>query len=161
MKNLNIKNKCKKIRFRMRDAITRRLQFGWMDEHIASCPRCQKRINRIGNVDLALSLLKTQPHSRNLLANANTKATNVLKHSLRFAPKADKLRNYQPQPAWIQRNNSVIQSIINVAACVTVVSLMKIGVFSSMHTFQDESKGVLEGYYSQHLDSDEVSELLS
>ena len=161
MNDSHIKNKCKSIRLNIQNAIAVRFQFGWFDEHIDSCPRCQQRINRLGNVDIALSVLKTQPHSRNLLANANTKATNVLKHSLRYTSKADKLRVYKPQPNWVQRNSRVLQSIVNVAACVTVVVLIKIGVFSSIHTFQDESKGVLEGYYSQHLDSEEVREILS
>jgi hypothetical protein len=161
MMKLNIKNRCRQIRHRLADSLSRKLGFnaGWLQNHIADCPRCRQRIMRVGNVNLALSLLKTQPHSVDLLMNANTKAVNVLKHSLRNAPKAEKLRKVRPGPGWFQRYSKCAQSILNVAACVMVVLLLKIGTFSSMANLQKEGGDFVEEYYAKHLGQDYADEI--
>jgi hypothetical protein len=64
----------------------------WIQNHIATCPRCQRRLARLGKVELAITLLKSRPHGLDLLMRANTQAIGVLKHSLRATTKAEYLR---------------------------------------------------------------------
>lgn len=154
MINLNIKNKCRKIRHRLTSA-------PWLLSHIADCPRCQKRLARLARVDIALSLLKAQPHSLNLLMNANTKAIDVLKHSLRNAPKAARLRKSRPEPNWFQRTSKPAHSILNAAACILVVLLVKTGAYASMTNLQSEGKDFVEEYYAKHLGDDYADELFN
>ena len=85
---------------------------------------------------------------------ANTQAINVLKHSLREAPKAAKLKNIRPEPKWFQRYGRGTQALANTAACIAVVLLLKVGVFSSMDTFQKQGKKTVEQYYAKHLGPD-------
>jgi hypothetical protein len=154
MINLNIKNKCRKIKNRLNST-------HWLLSHIADCPKCQKRLARLARVDIALSLLKVQPHSLNLLMNANTKAINVLKHSLRNAPKAEKLRNIRPEPSWLLRTGKPVSPILKTAACITVIILLKTGMFESMAKLQSEGKSFVEEYYAKHLGDDYADELFS
>lgn len=149
-----IKNKCKKIRNRLTSA-------PWLISHIADCPRCQKRLARLARVDIALSLLKAQPHSLNLLMNANTKAIDVLKHSLRNAPKAARLRKSRPEPNWFQRTSKPVSSILNAAACIMVIVLLKTGMFESMANLQSQGKDFVEEYYAKHLGDDYADELFN
>ena len=147
-----IKSKCRKIRSRLTGA-------PWLISHIADCPRCQKRLARFAKVDVALSLLKAQPHSLNLLMNANTKAIDVLKHSLRNAPKAARLRESRPEPNWFQRTSKPAHSILNAAACILVILLVKTGAYASMTNLQSEGKDFVEEYYTKHLGDDLANEI--
>ncbi len=163
MIKLKIKNTCRQIRHRLLDALGRKLSFNaeWLGNHIANCPRCRQRIARLGKINLALSLLKAQPHSLNLLMNANTKAINVLKHSLRNTPKADKLRTARPEPNWFQRKSKLVHSILNVAACIMVVLLAKTGAYASMTNLQKEGGEFVEEYYAKHLGDDYADEIFN
>ena len=46
--------------------------------HIAACPRCQKRLAATGRVELALCFMRMQPHTMELLSQANTAALKYL-----------------------------------------------------------------------------------
>ena len=161
MKKLNIKNRCKQIRLRLGKALPALANSDWLQKHIANCPRCQARIAGLGKVHLVLSLLKSQPHSIDLLMNANSKAINVLKHGLRNSPKAAKLSNAYPHPSWLQRCAVYTQPLLNLAACIMIILLLKIGVFGSMETVQKESRGVVKQYYVKHLGQDYADEIFS
>jgi hypothetical protein len=154
-------NKCKQIRTWLHKAICRRFSFdaGWIQNHIANCPRCQSRLSAVGKVGLALSIIKSQPHKLDLLMRANTQAIGVLRHSLRQAPKAEKLKVRLPEPNLLERCGKCAHTSANVAAYIAVLLLMKIGVFSSTDKFQTEGKKAVEQYYASHIGKDLADEI--
>jgi hypothetical protein len=155
--------KCRRIRAWLYEAISSR--FGadadWVQNHIARCPRCQRRLALAGKVNLALSVVKSQPHKLDLLMRANTQAIGVLKHSLRQAPKARKLRAMLPKPKLLERWAKYRCSAANLAACIAVVFLMKIGVFSSMNEFQTQGQKVIRQYYTNQAGEDLADEIFA
>ena len=131
------------------------LNADWVQNHVARCPRCQRRLASVARVNLALSLLKAQPHSLDLLKRANAQAIGVLKHSLRDAPKAAVLRNIQPEPSLLERCGKYKSSLANIAACFAVLFLMKVGIFSFMSRFQSQGQKTLKNYYAANLGKDD------
>jgi len=156
-------SKCRQIRAHLHKAI--RSHFGpdadWVQNHIGNCPRCQRRFASIGKVNLALSLVKSQPHKLDLLMRANTQAIGVLKRSLREAPKANTLKNMQPEPSLLERCSVYKRSVANVAACITILFLMKIGVFSFMDKFQTEGQKVITQYYVNQVGEDLANDIFT
>jgi anti-sigma factor RsiW len=161
MASIKADNKCRRIRTWLNTAMSRRLgsEAGWLQSHVASCPRCRRRLASWGKVDLALSFIKAQPHRLDLLMRANAQAICVLKHSLREEPKAQELKRVLPQPKPLERYGGYGHSIGNLAACVTILILMKIGVFSSMDTFQTEGQKVIKQYYCRQIGQDLADEV--
>jgi hypothetical protein len=90
---------------------------------------------------------------------ANLQAINVLKHSLREAPKARELKVATPEPKLVERCGKYGYSTANLAACVAVLFLMKIGVFSSMDKFQTQGQRVMKQYYSSQVGDDLANEV--
>lgn len=152
----NKNNNCKKIRSWFHRIIENRvgLDTPWIHDHVANCPRCQRRLVAIGKVDLALSAVKSQPHSLDLLKRANAQAIDTLKHSLREAPKTDVLKQALPKPRLLEKLTACGSSLTNLAACVVVLCLMKVGVFSSMDSFQTQGDEFVRQYYTQRAGQD-------
>ncbi len=161
MKTINSNNRCKQIRTSLHRAIDSRfnLNADWVQNHIANCPRCQRRFAAIGKVHLALSAMNSQPHNLYLLMRANTQTINVLKHGLRQVPKAQKLKTILPEPKQLEKWSKYTRSIASVAACIAILVLMKIGIFSSMDKFQTKSQKVIKQYYAGHVGIDLADEL--
>lgn len=157
----NQNNKCKKIRSWLHRIIEDRvgLDTPWIHEHVVNCPRCQKRFIAIGKVNIALSALKSQPHSLDLLKRANAQAVGSLKHSLRQAPKADVLRDALPKPRLMEKLSACRYSLTNLAACVVVLCLMKAGVFSSMDGLQTQGHQMVRQYYTERAGEDLADEM--
>lgn len=149
-------NQCRRIRTWLYGAMERHLgaQAGWLQSHIAGCPRCRRRLVALGKVNLALSLMKARPHSLDLLMRANEQAIGVLKHSLRAEPKAAKLKTSLPEPKLVERCGRYGQSLGHLAACATILLLMKIGVFSSVDALQTEGQDVMKRYYARQVGPD-------
>lgn len=154
-------NQCRQARAWLHKAISRcfRLDAGWVQNHIANCPRCQRRFMNVGRVDLALSAVKSQPHKLDLLMRANTQAIGVLKHSLREAPKAEKLRAMLPEPRLLEACGKYMHSTANVAACIATLFLMRIGLFSSVDKFQTQGQEVVKQYYACQVGQDLADEV--
>lgn len=161
MKTKNTKPKCKSVRARLSDIINSYVGFNsnWLQNHIASCPRCQKRLADFGRVNLALSLIKSHPHRLDLWMRANTQTIGVLKHSLRNMPKAQKLKRIKPEPGFIEKSRKYRGSVVNAAACLVVLFLMKAGVFSSMNKFQTGGTNAMKTYYATHVGADIADEI--
>jgi hypothetical protein len=155
--------KCRRIRGWLHKAIISRFHVDadWVQNHIANCPRCNRRLVNVGKVNLALSAMKSQPHKLDLLMRANTQAIGVLKHSLREATKARKLRAKLPEPKLFEKCGKYAHSAANVAACITILLLMKIGVFSSMDKFQTQGQKAVEQYYASQVGEDLADEIFS
>jgi hypothetical protein len=163
MMGKKIQNKCKSIRGRLQRAIAARvnLDTGWLAEHIAACPRCQKRLGNYGRVDLAMTLLKSQPHTLNLLAKANTQTINVLKHSLREAPKAEVLKAAKPELSIFEKGRRRAQPILNAAACIMIIALSKAGIFTSIENSQKSGSIAARNYYAMHVGNEMADDIFS
>lgn len=163
MKSKNTNKKCRQIRSWLHKAISSRLGLDadWVQKHIANCSRCQRRIVSAGRVNLALSVMKSQPHKLDLLMRANAQAIGVLKHSLQRAPKACKLKTMLPKPKLLERWGKYAHPAANAAACIAILLLMKIGVFSSMDKFQTEGQKVVKQYYASHAGQEMADEIFT
>lgn len=161
MKTTDLNNNCSKIRAWIRKAISSQLSLesDWIQKHISNCRRCQRRMAHIGKVNLALSIMKSQPHSLDLLMRANRQAIGVLKHSLRHTPKAQKLKTYLPRPKLLERCGQYAHCVANVAACIAALLFMKAGVSSSVDKFQKEGQKVIKQYYASHVGKDLTDEI--
>ena len=153
--------KCRQIRARLYRFVSSSLGLdaSWVQNHIADCPRCRRRLAAVGKVEMALSLVKSQRHNLDLLMRANAQAVGVLRHSLRQAPKAEKLKKTLPEPTLPERLSKYKHSAANVAACFAILLLTKIGVFSSMEGLQTHSQEVLKQYYAGHIGQDLADEI--
>ena len=163
MKTKKINTPCRTIRARLYDAVTSRfgLNADWAQNHIANCPRCQRRLASAGRVNLAISIITSQPHNLDLLMRANAKTIKVLKHSLRYCPKAQKLKKILPEPKLFEKCGKYKHSLANAAACIAILLLMKTGVFSSMAKFQSESQKVVKQYYASQIGEELTDEIFS
>ncbi|MHC4148523.1 MAG: hypothetical protein ACYSR5_03455 [Planctomycetota bacterium] len=163
MKSSKSRRSCRNIRAWLYGAISRRIgpDAGWVQNHIANCKRCQKRIASAGKVNLALSLIKCQPHGLDLLMRANTQAIGVLGKSLRDVPKAQKLKATLPGPKLLERCSQYKHGLVNAAACIAILFLMKTGVFSSMDKVQTEGHEAVKHYYASHAGQELADEIFS
>jgi hypothetical protein len=157
------KNYCRKLKVLMLQLLADRFSIDrdWVQNHIANCPKCQQRIMRLGKVELAIALLKSQPHNLDLLMRANTQAIGVLKHSLRTATKAERLRSVRPEPGALERCSRYKHSFANAAACIAIAVLMNSSAFSSAKTFEDKSRKAVENYYVKQLGKEVAAEIFS
>lgn len=154
-------NACRRIRAWLYTAMNK--HFGseahWARNHIKHCPRCQRRLVSSGKVHLALSFMKAQPHGLDLLMRANEQAVSVLKHSLRQEPKARTLQERMPEPKPLEKYRKYGFSVGSLAACIAILILMKVGVFSSMDTVQNKGRRVIKQYYVRHVGQDLADEV--
>lgn len=130
-----------------------------LNDHVAECPRCQRRLARVNRVEVALMLIKAEPYQMGLLARANNKAINVLTHSLRFAPKSDLLREAKSDTHRIEKARPIIEKMLNVAACLFVVVMIKTGISHSLSDYQKQGEAVIHNYYARNLDSQMFDEM--
>ena len=160
---INKNNKCRRTRGWLSEAISRRFDpdAHWLQSHIANCPRCQSRFASYGKVNLAISAIKSQPHKLDLLMCANEQTIGVLKHSLRRAKKAGELKQIQPEPKFLEKYSRYTSSALNVAACMTILLLIKIGAFSSMNMFQSQGQKAIKIYYANRIGDDLADEIFS
>lgn len=154
-------NKCKQIRKWLYKTTSRYVgpEAKWVQKHVINCPRCQQRFASYSRVNLTLSLMKSQPHSLDLLTRANIRTVDVLKHSLRTAPKAQKLRIIKPESGFMIRWGRCACSAMSLTACIVIIMLMKIGIFSSMDKLQTQSQKAFNHYYANHVGQDIADEL--
>jgi hypothetical protein len=98
--------------------------------------------------------MKAQPHGLDLLTRANQQTIAVLNHSLREEPKAQKLKTKRPEPKPLEKYRRYGFSFGSLAACLAILILMKIGVFSSMDTVQVKGRRVMKQYYARNVGQD-------
>ncbi|HUW20399.1 MAG TPA: hypothetical protein VMW16_13965 [Sedimentisphaerales bacterium] len=137
------------------------LDAAWVQKHIADCPKCRQRLALLGRVNLALSMIKSQPHSLDLLMRANAQAIGVLRHSLRYSPKAHRLKAVRPEPKLWERCRKYTHSVANAAACIAIVILMKTGIFSYMNNVQTQGRNVVKHYYAAQVGQDMADDMFS
>jgi hypothetical protein len=103
--------------------------------------------------------MKTKTHRLDLLMHANAQAISVLKHCLRQAPRARQLRTILPEPKLLERYSKYGYSAAKLAACIAILLLMKISVFSSMDKFHTEAQKVIKQYYARQVCQDLADEI--
>lgn len=154
-------SRCRRIRRGLTGGLRRRLtpEAPWVQRHVANCPRCQKRLAALGQVDLALSFIKSQPHGRDLLTRANAAAVRMLDHSLRQAAQAKELEQARPEVRFLEWCGRYRTALTNVAACLAILFLTKAGIFSSFDKAQTRGEAVLKHYYAAQAGEDVAREI--
>jgi hypothetical protein len=161
MKTNNDKNRCRSVRKErcgVIHSIKMRL-FRHLDDHVSECPKCQKRLVMVNRVEVALMLVKSEPYEMGLLARANSKALDVLTHSLRFTPKSTHLRQVKSDPNYIEKAYPLLERVLNVAACLFVIIMIKTGVSNSLLDYKDQGESVIHNYYARNLDTQMFDEI--
>ena len=161
MKLFNDKNKCRSARNERCGAI-RSLKMRLLEclsDHVAECPRCQRRLAVVNRVELGLTLMNTQPLEIGLLSRANNQALGVLKHSLRYAPKSAFLRNAKSDTHRLEKIRPGLERALNAAACVFVVLMIKTGVSNSLLDYKEQGEAVIHNYYARNLDGQMFDEI--
>jgi len=163
MAGFGIKNSCGQIGEWLAEAVADRLDIttAWAQRHIVNCPRCRQQVLGNSRVSLAFLLIKTQPHKPDLLMQANRRAIGVLKRSLRELPKAEKLRHMSPQPALAVKLSKYTQSLGHAAACLLILLLLRMGIFSSLAKVDEQGKEFAKQYYARLTDADLLDDILS
>lgn len=123
----------------------------WVQRHIAGCPRCQRRFAHLGRVNLAFSLLKSQTQPLDLMPKANKATVQVLQKAIRETPQALTLKTALPNPTMVDHLRMARYHIANLAACITLLVLSKIGIFSTIKATQFQASKAVQHYYAQHL----------
>lgn len=130
-----------------------------LNDHVSNCPRCQQRLAIINRVEVAMMLLKMQPQDVGLLARANNKALGTLKHSLRDAPQSAALRTTQADQNRFEKIRPGLERVMNTAACLFVVLMIKTGISSSLIDYREQGETVIHNYYARNLDSQIFDEI--
>ena len=153
--------RCGRIRRRLLDSASHRLgpEAPCVQRHVASCPRCQKRLAALTKVDLALSAIKSQPHQLGLLMQANSAAVKMLNHPLRREAQERRLDEAKPEPCLMERCLGHRYAVANVAACVAILFLTKAGIFSSFDKARTEGQEVMKNYYTSQVGEDLAGEV--
>jgi len=161
MKTIRLNNLCRVLQQRkvgLFDSFRQHVQHRLI-EHMANCPRCRKRLGLASRLEIALAMIKSQPHHIDLLQRANTQTLAVFAHALRYAPKSQTLRISRPEPILAVKNRSLIDRLLNIAACLFVVLMMRSGIFHSLTSYKEQSEAVIHNYYARNLDSNMFNEI--
>jgi hypothetical protein len=159
--NHRIVKNCRSMRQRLLASLGQGIgpHAGWVQRHVANCPRCQKRLAAWGKVELALSIVKSEPHRLDLLSKANCCTVKMLKNSLREAPKARILEAARPEPSFLQYAGRYRYRITNVAACVAILVLTRSGLFASLNRATAGGEKFIKQYYATHAGNDIAEEV--
>lgn len=160
MKTTRLNNLCRHRQHKagLLDLLKQRL-LDRLNEHIAHCPRCRKRLGSASRVEIALAVTKSQPYPIDLLSRANAQALGVLKHQLRYAPKSQALRTSRLEPIWVVKNRPLLERLLNTAACLFIVLMMRSGILNSLTNYKEQGEAVIHSYYSRNLDSSIFNEI--
>ncbi len=154
-------NTCRKTREWFTAALCHHLgpDAPWVRNHALACPRCGKRLAALRNVELALSLVRSQPHSLDLLSRANAQTIRMLEHDLRDAPKARELERSQPEVSVFERFRQCRHQVVHVAACVAIALMARAGVFASLDKARTGGQKVVRQYYADQVGDDLAREV--
>ncbi|MBN2212467.1 MAG: hypothetical protein JW709_13805 [Sedimentisphaerales bacterium] len=133
---------------------------GRLARHVASCPRCQRRLARLNRVNLALELLRNQVCKLDLLMRANTQTIGVLQRGVRQTKRAEQLRHEKPRPSFYQRIAKCTGAVANAAACFLVLLLMRTGIYSSMEKAQETGQKGLHELYARNLGEETADDIV-
>lgn len=152
---------CRHVRRWYLVVLSRRLgpDAAWVQRHLAACPRCRRRVAGWRKVDLALSIVKSQPHHLDLLRQANASTLKMLTHTLRDASQAKELAGAQSEPSFLERSGSYRHWATHAAACFVILFLAKSGLFASFDRLSTGSENLVRQYYTSHAGDDLAGEM--
>lgn len=136
-----------------------RLESRWIQNHVAQCPRCQRRFAAQGKVSLGLQLARSQAHGPTLLSHANKQVLKMLQRGVRQSPEAVQLQSAYPHPRVWERLGAYRGALRQMAACIALMALGKIGLLGSMQQAQDRTEDAMRTYYTEHLDPSMVEDV--
>lgn len=163
MKSDNHTKYCRKIRKSQAGFLSglRSRVLKQLSDHVTHCPRCQRRLAIVNRVEIAMMLMKTQPQDMDLLARANSKALDTLKHSLRNAPKSKALRVAESDLSRLEKMRPGFERVLNTAACLFVMFMLKTGISRSLLDYKEQGETAIRNYYARNLDSQLFEELFA
>ena len=91
---------------------------------------------------------------------ANRRAIRILTRNLQESDQAEKLRHIRARPSLGERLGKYTQSIGHAAACLLVLVLLRIGIFSSLSKIQEQGERFVKQYYAPHLDQDIYDDII-
>jgi len=152
---------CRRIRHRCLMALSRRLgpDAAWVRRHLEVCPRCRARLYGWRRVELTMRILKSQPHSMDLLQRANANTVKMLRHDLREAPQARELVAAKSEPSLLERSMIYRHWSANLAACFVILFLAKCGLFTSLDRVTTSSEKLVRSYYASRAGDDLAHEV--
>jgi len=110
-------------------------------------------------VDIALSVIKSQPHPSDLLTRANAAAIRMLSRQLRQTEAAGKLQEDQSEPSPAERYAGHQGAIANVAACIAILMLARAGIFASLDKARTRGEATMKQYYTTRAGEDLAGEI--
>ena len=132
---------------------------GWVQRHIAHCPRCRKRAAAWRRVELALRIVKARPHRLGLLQKANAEAVRLLSHDLREEAQAREMIGSRLESPFLTRAVRGRHQMTNVAACIAILFLSKSGLFRSLDRLGAGSEAWVRQYYASQVGDDLAGEV--
>jgi len=94
-----------------------------------------------------------------LLGKANAKAIGSLQRGVREGPKAQALKVITSEPCTFDKIRQVRGSLAQMAACVAILILGKIGMTSSIQNIQTRGQQTLHHYYENLAGQDLADEV--
>lgn len=152
-------NRCKQLRVMLGNSPAPIPDRRWIQDHVADCPRCRRRLADNAKVELALTLLKSRAHALDLLMRANTQAVGVLHRRLRTTAAAGRLKKMRPEPNLLERCGKYKQPLVQAAACIAIAVAMKSGTFSSAEKLHADGRKAVERYYAAQVGEDLAREI--
>jgi len=113
----------------------------------------------LARADLALSVIKSQPHQPDLLARANASAIRMLSRQLRGSEEADRLQETPSEPSLAERSAAHHGAIANVAACIAILLLTRAGIFASLDKARSRGEAAMKHYYTTRAGEDVAGEV--
>jgi hypothetical protein len=83
-----------------------------------------------------------------LLGRANAKAVAVLRRDVRDVPEANALKTAVAEPTLFERLRQCKGVLTQMAACMAIITLAKIGLFSSVQSAQTMGRQAMHEYYA-------------
>lgn len=133
---------------------------GRLRRHVRQCPACRRRVAGAGRLRVAMALLKSARHDRDLLMRANRRTVAALSCELRADPAAERLRHQRPRTPLRLRLARYGQVIPHAAACLLIALLLRAGTLVERHDLTAAGREMLRDHYARRLDEDIVRNLL-
>ena len=132
---------------------------GWVQRHIAACPRCCRRAASWRRVDLAVRIVKSRPQPPGLLGKANREAVRMLGRELQEATQARALTRSETEPPFPVRVRRCRHRLTNLAACLAILCLSKSGLFTSLNRINTGGEALVRHYYASQVGEDLAGEV--
>jgi len=63
------------------------------------------------------------------------------------------LRCAHPEPQWFETHRSIFERVLNMAACLFIAMILRVGIYSDFHHVKQDGTKILHKYYANNLDT--------